>query len=164
MIVSSQNAPKGPKSTWGGEAGPRVPPKGPRRCVLPACVSGTGCRSPERPPQQVLLSLKSGEGVGELRAAMRAALDVAEPLRDAPTVTNVRHESLLRQAREALARAIENLEQAGPSAALGTGESASEELVLADLADARRAFEEVTGARTTEDVLRRIFERFCIGK
>ena len=102
------------------------------------------------------VSLKSGEGVDALRAAMRAALDVAEPLRDATMVTNVRHESLLRQAREALARAIENIEQAG--------ESASEELVLADLADARRAFEEMTGSRTTEDVLRRIFERFCIGK
>ena len=60
------------------------------------------------------LSLKTGEGLDALRAAMRAALDVAEPLRDAPMVTNVRHEALLRQAREALARAIENLEQAGP--------------------------------------------------
>ena len=95
---------------------------------------------------------------------MREALDVAEPLRDAPMVTNVRHEALLRDARESLARAIENLMQAGPSTTLGTGESASEELVLADLADARRAFEEVTGKRTTDDVLRRIFERFCVGK
>jgi tRNA U34 5-carboxymethylaminomethyl modifying GTPase MnmE/TrmE len=55
-----------------------------------------------------------------------------------------------------LARAIENLEQAG--------ESASEELVLADISGARSALEEVTGRRTTEDVLRRIFEKFCIGK
>jgi tRNA modification GTPase len=91
-----------------------------------------------------------------LRAAMHDALDVAEPLRDAPHVSNVRHETLLRQARDAVARAIENVAQAG--------ESASEELVLADLADARRAFEEITGRRTTEDVLRRIFEKFCIGK
>jgi tRNA modification GTPase len=106
--------------------------------------------------EPVLLSLKSGEGIDELRAAMRAALDVAEPLRDAPLLTNVRHETLLRQAREAVARAIENLEQAG--------ESASEELVLADLADARRALEEVTGKRTTEDLLRRVFEKFCVGK
>jgi tRNA modification GTPase len=98
----------------------------------------------------VALSLKTGAGVDELRAAMRAAL------RDAPVVTNVRHDALLRQAREALQRAIDNLAEAG--------ESASEELVLADLGDARRAFEEVTGRRTTEDVLTRIFERFCIGK
>jgi tRNA modification GTPase len=92
----------------------------------------------------------------ELRAALRAALDVEEPLRDAPMITNVRHERLLRQARESVARAIDNLGQAG--------ESASEELVLADIAEARRAFEEVTGRRTSEDILRRIFERFCIGK
>ena len=84
------------------------------------------------------------------------ALDVAEPLRDAPMVTNVRHEALLRDARVSVARAIESLELAG--------ESASEEWVLADLATARRALEEVTGKRTTEDLLRTIFERFCIGK
>ncbi len=119
------------------------------------CFPNPESRIPN-PDGAVHVSLKSGEGVGELRAAMRAALEVAEPLRDAPMVTNVRHETLLRQAREALARAIENLRQAG--------ESASEELVLADLADARRAFEEVTGTRTTEDVLRRIFEKFCVGK
>jgi tRNA modification GTPase len=108
------------------------------------------------PADPVVLSLKTGAGVDELRAAMRAALDVVEPLRDAPVVTNVRHDALLRQAREALQRAIDNLAEAG--------ESASEELVLADLGDARRALEEVTGRRTTEDVLTRIFERFCIGK
>jgi len=77
-------------------------------------------------------------------------------LRDAPIVSNVRHEALLRRAREAIARAIANVEEAG--------ESASEDLVLADLQDARRAFEEITGRRTTEDLLRRIFERFCVGK
>ena len=104
----------------------------------------------------VLVSLKTGVGLDELRAAMHEALDVAEPLRDEPMVTNVRHEALLRQAREAIRRAIANLEEAG--------ESASEELVLADLADARGALEEVTGKRTTEDLLRRIFEKFCIGK
>ena len=62
---------------------------------------------------------------------MRDALDVAEPLRDAPMVTNLRHEVLLREARESIARAVENLEQAG--------ESASEELVLADISGARAA-------------------------
>jgi len=162
------------------QAGPHYvtpPGSGPLRSVLQTDADrpGSRARSPQPRPAQdvgvvrnpefpqprsassaVLLSLKSGEGVEELRAAMRAALDVAEPLRDAPMVTNVRHETLLRQAREALARAIENIEQAG--------ESASEELVLADLAGARRAFEEMTGTRTTDDVLRRIFERFCIGK
>ena len=106
--------------------------------------------------EMVSLSLKTGEGVDELRAAMRAALDVEEPLRDAPLVTNLRHDTLLRQARGALQRGIDNLAEAG--------ESATEELVLADIGDARHAFEDVTGRRTTEDVLKRIFERFCVGK
>jgi tRNA modification GTPase len=112
----------------------------------------------------VHLSLTTHEGLDKLRAAMRAALDVAEPLRDTVMVTNVRHETLLRMARESVARAIANLDQAGPPTVRGTSEMASEELVLADIADARHAFEEVTGKRTSEDVLRRIFERFCIGK
>ena len=39
-----------------------------------------------------------------------------------------------------------------------------EEFVLADLADARAALEEISGRRATEDLLARIFEKFCIGK
>jgi len=122
----------------------------------PATGAAAGFIHASRVNHPVVLSLKTGVGVDELRAAMRAALDVVEPLRDTPVVTNVRHDALLRQTREALQRAIDNLAAAG--------ESASEELVLADLGDARRALEEVTGRRTTEDVLKRIFERFCIGK
>jgi len=122
----------------------------------PATAADARFRHASRVNPPVVLSLKTGVGVDELRAALRAALDVVEPLRDAPVVTNVRHDALLRRTREALQRAIDNLAEAG--------ESASEELVLADLGDARQGFEEVTGRRTTEDVLKRIFERFCIGK
>jgi tRNA modification GTPase len=121
-------------------------------------------RAPSPETGVVHLSLKTREGLDELRAAVRAALDVAEPLRDAVMVTNVRHETLLGQARESLTRAIANIDQAGPPTVPGASEIDSEELVLADIADARHAFEDVTGKRTNEDVLRRIFERFCIGK
>jgi tRNA modification GTPase len=113
-------------------------------------------RSKKQEGGWVGLSLKTGAGFDEVRAAMLAALDVGEPLRDAPIISNVRHEALIRDARESIARALANLDEAG--------ESAREDLVLADLGDARRAFEEVTGRRTSEDLLRRIFERFCIGK
>ncbi|GEM_PF-3961296 len=33
-------------SSWGAEGGPRVPPTEPRRCVLPACVSGSAGGGP----------------------------------------------------------------------------------------------------------------------
>ena len=75
------------------------------------------------------------------------------PTRDVPAITNVRHVDLLTSARAALDRA------AG-AARTGT----PEEFVLADLNEARRRLEEVTGARTSDDVLHEIFARFCIGK
>jgi small GTP-binding protein len=121
----------------------------------------------------VHLSLKTGEGVPALQAALRGAMDVGEPLRDTAMITNVRHETLLRQARESLERAIENIRQGvpstnvpeeGPGLSSGASDSASEELVLADIDEARRALEEMTGKRTSEDLLRRIFEKFCVGK
>ena len=39
-----------------------------------------------------------------------------------------------------------------------------EEFVAADVSEARGHLEEVTGARTPDDVLHAIFDRFCIGK
>ena len=64
--------------------------------------------------------------------------------------------ALVERADQALRRAS--------AAALADGRSLSEEFVLADLQDARQALEEVTGKRSSEDVLAHIFERFCIGK
>ena len=41
---------------------------------------------------------------------------------------------------------------------------ATEELVMVDLIAARQSLEEITGRRSAEDLLRHIFQRFCIGK
>ena len=41
---------------------------------------------------------------------------------------------------------------------------ATEELLLADLQEARLTLEEIAGRRTPEAVIERIFESFCIGK
>jgi tRNA modification GTPase len=76
-----------------------------------------------------------------------------EPVRDTPAITNVRHAALMRSAQDALLRAA-------AAAAQGT----PEEFVLQDLNDARARLEEITGVRTTDDVLAAIFDRFCIGK
>ncbi len=103
-----------------------------------------------RPARGVAVSARTGAGLADLRAAIVAALD-AEPRRDTPAITNVRHIALVERAQTALLRARS-----------ATG--ASEEFVLADLQDARAALEEVTGRRATDDVLNHIFARFCIGK
>jgi tRNA modification GTPase len=102
--------------------------------------------------QVIETSATTGAGIDRLRAALVEAA-AGEPLRDAPAITNARHAALLRDARAALMRAAE-----------ATRAETPEEFVLADLGDARRCLEEVTGARTSDDVLQAIFERFCIGK
>lgn len=100
----------------------------------------------------VVASATTGEGIDRLRRALVEAA-AGEPTRDLPAITNVRHMELMTGARAALERA---------EAAAGAG--TPEEFVLADLNEARRRFEEVTGARTPDDVLHEIFARFCIGK
>jgi tRNA modification GTPase len=103
----------------------------------------------------VYVSATTGEGLEELRRSIAAALDV-DLLRDRPEITNVRHAALVQRAHDALARAREAL--------TGDGRPMPEEFVLADLQDARAAFEEITGRRTSDDLLAHIFSRFCVGK
>lgn len=101
----------------------------------------------------VQVSARSYAGMTELRSAIAAALVQSDRLRDAPAVTNQRHLALLERAHESLARGGDALAHGAP-----------EELALADLQEARAFLDEIVGRRTTDDLLRHIFERFCIGK
>jgi tRNA modification GTPase len=106
---------------------------------------------------EVEISAKTGAGLDQLIDAIAAALNagpgVAEPLRDHAQITNTRHSVLLERARAAIDRAASALESQVP-----------EEFPLLDLQDAAHALQETTGQRTSDDLLRHIFERFCIGK
>lgn len=103
------------------------------------------------------VSAATGDGIDRLRERISFVLEGERSTpRDSAAVTNVRHAALLERARESLRRASDALETSGGPVA--------EEFVLTDLHDARAALEEVTGKRTSEDVLRHIFSRFCIGK
>jgi tRNA modification GTPase len=101
----------------------------------------------------VRVSAVTGEGLDELRIRMRDALTGGEALQEGVRVTNARHAALLEVASASVRRA-----------AVAAGEGHPEEFVLAELQAARDALAEVTGGKTPEDVLRHIFERFCIGK
>jgi tRNA modification GTPase len=101
------------------------------------------------------VSSMTGCGLDRLRREIAIRLQLEDP-EDRPAITNVRHIALVERARGALAR--------GREAASAEGRSMPEEFVLADLQEARAAFEEITGRRTSDDLLAHIFERFCIGK
>lgn len=72
---------------------------------------------------------------------------------DAVLVTNVRHHDALVKAEESLKEGIETCK---------SGES--EEFIALDLRRALEALGEIVGETATEDILDRIFSRFCIGK
>jgi tRNA modification GTPase len=103
----------------------------------------------------VQVSATTGAGLDDLRRAIVSALDF-DPIRDRPEITNARHIALVERAHDALTRARD--------AALAAGGALSEEFVLADLQEARTAFEEITGRRSPDDLLAHIFTRFCVGK
>jgi len=119
--------------------------------------------APLDPIEAVAISATTGAGLDRLIAAIEKALttglstvasaNVDEPLHDRPQITNLRHAVLLERARESLTRA---------AAALAS--EVSEEFPLLDLQEAGAALQEITGRKTTDDLLRHIFERFCIGK
>ncbi len=118
---------------------------------LPKAWSPEAVRLPAR--EVVDVCALTGEGLEELRRRLVAGLAGREELRDPPAISNVRHLALVDTARTA----VERGEQA-----LAAG--ATEELVLVELAAARRALEEITGRRTPDDLLEHIFATFCVGK
>jgi tRNA modification GTPase len=101
----------------------------------------------------VFISARTGQGIDQLRTALASTLLTREPDRDPAALTNIRHVNLLERAKVSLVQARE-------AATAGT----PEEFVLADVTEARACLEEITGRRTPDDVLRAIFDRFCIGK
>jgi tRNA modification GTPase len=104
-------------------------------------------------PEVVCTSALTGEGIDALRARLTGVLSLGGDLTESPGVTNVRHIDLLNRAHDALERAIHLCSASAP-----------EEIVLIEIHDARSHLESITRSRTSDDVLERIFERFCIGK
>ena len=99
------------------------------------------------------VSAITGQGLTELREKIAAALLERDVVHETPAITNIRHLTLVEDARDAIDRALH---------AFITG--ATEELILVDLARARECLEQVTGRRAPDDLLLHIFTRFCIGK
>jgi tRNA modification GTPase len=104
-------------------------------------------------PDAIAISAKTGGGFAELRRALVGVESNDDRPRDTPVITNLRHVNILEQAREAVMHARD-------AAAQGL----SEEFVLTDVHEARARLEEVTGARSADDLLHAIFSKFCIGK
>lgn len=131
-------------------------PRGrPAVLVLNKCdlARDEGVRRQFRLREAVWASARTGEGLGDLRRQVGALLGRDEPGRaGARFRVTLRQRALLREAESALDRA------AGTAPGLGL------EYVAADLRAALAALGGISGRSTDEDLLDRIFSRFCLGK
>jgi tRNA modification GTPase len=100
----------------------------------------------------VSVSAMTGEGLPQLREAIGRA-GIASPGGGDVDVTNVRHVEALRQVMASIEVTLRLSEEGAPY-----------EVVAAELAAATDALGEISGETTPEDVIERIFERFCVGK
>jgi tRNA modification GTPase len=106
------------------------------------------------PKDAVLISSKTGDGLGALEAKIEAVLlaDGADETETVLTI-NARQDATLQRAEQALDRALEALRA-----------SAGLEIVSIELRDALHELAEVIGETDNEDILTRLFQNFCIGK
>ena len=109
---------------------------------------------PLDPVEAVAISATTGAGIDRLIAAIGVgARRRRGELRDRPQITNVRHSALLERAVESLTRAATALESA-----------VSEEFPCSIFRKPAPRCRKSPASATTDDLLRHIFERFCIGK
>ena len=105
-------------------------------------------------PGLVKVSAKTGEGLDHLTEVIQSVC-LKEGLEATPSVlvTRLRHKASLEEAHRSIEEAMRSLER-----------KESGECVALDIRAALDALGEITGAVSTEDILDRIFQDFCIGK
>jgi tRNA modification GTPase len=103
----------------------------------------------------VAISATTGAGIVGLIRAIHTKIGIGDTS-ECALISNIRQIDLLGHSTEALRRAESTI-----SETLG---QTPEELVLVDLRLAVDYLQEVTGKRTTEELLNTIFSNFCIGK
>ena len=95
----------------------------------------------------------TGDGFGALEEKIKRAFPLQPQSAPGEIITNARQAEAISRAREGVMRAIEAAEA-----------SFTPDAVLADVEAALAAIGEITGKTMREDIISRIFERFCVGK
>ena len=102
----------------------------------------------------VSLSARYGSGMEELEEALRRLTETQD--QDAGRqlfLTNLRHVDLVKKALEAVRRARQSLEDSMPA-----------DCITVDLVEAWNLMGEITGETVDNELINKIFERFCVGK
>ena len=102
----------------------------------------------------IKISALKGNGVKELEERIKKMiLDNGESGIEEKIIVNARHKNILKQIRNMMQKALEAMEN-----------NLSEEFPSSDLRIAYDLIGEITGETARDDILDRVFSRFCIGK
>jgi tRNA modification GTPase len=106
------------------------------------------------PDRRMTLSARTGEGLEVLKNRVVDWFQKDHPLETAPAlVPNLRQKIILEKALEALQEAHREMSQ-----------KVSAEFIAVHLQEALDQLGSLVGKSTSEDVLEKIFSRFCVGK
>jgi tRNA modification GTPase len=122
---------------------------------LPQKIDFEGMKKRFHQDPIVSISALRNEGIDGLKEAIYMSL-VHRNVRTSPEhliLANVRHKTALVRVRDSLSNAKKGLE-----------EGTAHEFIAFEIRSALEALGEMVGETTTEEVLNRIFEQFCIGK
>lgn len=104
--------------------------------------------------QIITISVKENIGFSELVEQIKALFFSGENIKAEDGILgNTRHKNALFQSKEAMARCLVTIENHMP-----------EDFVSMDLQDANRYLGEITGDVVDEEIIDRIFTKFCLGK
>lgn len=117
-----------------------------RSGVVETCAGGG-------PAASVSLSSVTGEGMDALEKAVAGLFPSGTPEEAGGLLTDQRQEEAAGRAREAVRRALEALDS-----------GLTPDAVLTDAEEALNAIGELTGRTAREEIVERIFSRFCVGK
>ena len=120
---------------------------------LPACSEGWADVLARAPVPAVTVCARTGEGLDELERAAAELFPEPAGFEAGQLLTNLRQAQAAARAEQAAARA---------AAALTAG--VTPDAVLTDVEEALSALGELSGRTVREDIVARVFERFCVGK
>lgn len=99
----------------------------------------------------VAVSAKTGEGLDALKSLL-SERGAGEPAADKAYIIEERHIDALKNSHNALSSALENMQDL------------SLDVISVDLREAWSALGEITGETAGEEIVNRVFEKFCVGK
>jgi len=126
------------------------------KCDLPPAFGDDEIVARLAPSSSRVLSISAtrGDGLQELKESIfSSCLKDWKEEREGVVVTNVRHKHAIEAAQKSLDNALKALEGNQPI-----------EIIAMELRDSLDKLGEIVGAVTTEDILNKIFNDFCIGK